>query len=69
MIEELGNLSALPTTGFRFFAVPLGTTGGAAASVRAFAELLPPTSALARYQRSVVHYAQLSESQRGGMRG
>lgn len=42
VIENLCNLSALPTDGFRFFAVPLGTSGRIPAPVRAFAELLPP---------------------------
>jgi kynurenine formamidase len=42
VIENLCNLSALPTSGFRLFAVPLGTAGGAQVPVRAFAELLPP---------------------------
>jgi kynurenine formamidase len=41
VIENLRNLSALPTGGFRFFAVPLRMTGGVAIPVRAFAELLP----------------------------
>jgi kynurenine formamidase len=41
VIENLCNLSALPTEGFRFFAVPLWITGGVAIPVRAFAELLP----------------------------
>jgi arylformamidase len=42
VIENLCNLSALPTNGFRFFAVPLGTTDQAPIPVRAFAELQPP---------------------------
>jgi arylformamidase len=41
VIENLCNLSALPTDGFRFFAVPLRVAGGLAIPVRAFAELLP----------------------------
>jgi kynurenine formamidase len=41
VIENLCNLSALPTNGFRFFAVPLGTTDRAPVPVRAFAELQP----------------------------
>jgi arylformamidase len=41
VIENLCNLSALPTNGFRFFAVPLGTTDQATVPVRAFAELQP----------------------------
>jgi arylformamidase len=41
VIENLCNLSALPTDGFRFFAVPLGTTDRAPVPVRAFAELQP----------------------------
>lgn len=39
IIEHLSNLSALPTSGFRFFAVPLRVSGGASFPVRAFAEL------------------------------
>ncbi len=34
-----GHLSALPRTGFRFFAVPLRIVKGASFPVRAFAEL------------------------------
>ena len=41
VVENLCNLSALPTDGFRFFAVPLRISGGVAIPVRAFAELLP----------------------------
>jgi kynurenine formamidase len=41
VVENLCNLSALPTDGFRFFAVPLRMTGEVAIPVRAFAELLP----------------------------
>jgi arylformamidase len=42
VVDNLCNLSALPTDGFRFFAVPLAITGRAPLPVRAFAELLPP---------------------------
>ena len=41
VVENLCNLSALPTDGFRFFAIPLRIAGGVAIPVRAFAELLP----------------------------
>jgi arylformamidase len=41
VIDNLCNLSALPTDGFRFFAVPPRIAGGVAIPVRAFAELLP----------------------------
>jgi len=41
VIANLCNLSALPTDGFRFFAVPPRIAGGVAIPVRAFAELLP----------------------------
>jgi arylformamidase len=39
VVEDLCNLSALPSEGFRFFAVPLVA---GRSRVRAFAELLPP---------------------------
>jgi kynurenine formamidase len=42
MVENLRNLSALPTNGFRFFAVPQGLRRRGPIPVRAFAELLPP---------------------------
>jgi arylformamidase len=41
VVENLCNLSALPSDGFRFFAVPLRIVGGASFPVRAFAVLLP----------------------------
>jgi arylformamidase len=40
IVEGLCNLSALPESRFRFYAVPL--RGGSSTPVRAFAELLPP---------------------------
>ncbi len=39
IVEHLGNLSALPRTGFRFYAVPLRIVRGASFPVRAFAEI------------------------------
>ena len=39
VVEHLANLSALPQTGFRFYAVPLRIVRGASFPVRAFAEL------------------------------
>jgi arylformamidase len=42
VVDNLCNLSALPTNGFRFFAVPQGLHRRAPLPVRAFAELLPP---------------------------
>jgi arylformamidase len=39
IVEHLTNLGALPTSGFRFFAVPLRITRGASVPVRAFAEV------------------------------
>jgi kynurenine formamidase len=42
VVDNLCNLSALPTNGFRFFAVPQGLHRRARRPVRAFAELLPP---------------------------
>ena len=39
VVEHLCNLSALPRTGFRFYAVPLRIVRGASFPVRAFAEL------------------------------
>ena len=39
IVEHLCNLSALPRTGFRFYAVPLRIVRGASFPVRAFAEL------------------------------
>lgn len=41
IVENLCNLSALPRTGFRFYATPLRVKGGASFPVRAFAELKP----------------------------
>jgi kynurenine formamidase len=40
IVEHLCNLSALPLTGFRFYAVPLRIVRGASFPVRAFAELI-----------------------------
>jgi len=39
VVENLRSLDRLPTTGFRFFAVPIKAVGAAAMTVRAFAEL------------------------------
>ena len=39
IVEHLCGLSALPTEGFRFYAVPLRLRGGASFPVRAFAEI------------------------------
>jgi kynurenine formamidase len=39
IVEHLCGLAALPSTGFRFYAVPLRVVGGASFPVRAFAEL------------------------------
>ncbi len=39
IVENLTNLSALPTSGFRFFAVPIKAKATAAMTVRAFAEI------------------------------
>jgi len=39
IVEHLCNLSALPQTGFRFYAVPLRIVRGASFPVRAFAEI------------------------------
>jgi kynurenine formamidase len=39
VVENPRNLSRLPRSGFRFFAVPVRTAGAAAMPVRAFAEL------------------------------
>jgi len=39
IVEHLCNLSALPRTGFRFYAVPLRMVRGASFPVRAFAEI------------------------------
>ena len=39
IVEHLCNLSALPRTGFRFYAVPLRIVKGASFPVRAFAEI------------------------------
>ncbi len=39
IVEHLANLSALPRSGFRFYAVPLRIVKGASFPVRAFAEL------------------------------
>jgi kynurenine formamidase len=39
IVEHLCNLSALPRTGFKFYAVPLRVVAGASFPVRAFAEL------------------------------
>jgi len=39
IVEHLCNLSALPQTGFRFYAVPLRIVQGASFPVRAFAEI------------------------------
>jgi len=41
LVEHLCNLSVLPRTGFRFFAVPLRIVRGASFPVRAFAEIDP----------------------------
>jgi kynurenine formamidase len=59
VVDNLCNLSALPTTGFRFFAVPQGVADATPLPVRAFAELLPPreTVGTARYHRSVARHA------------
>jgi len=38
-VEHLCNLSCLPWTGFRFYAVPLRIVKGASFPVRAFAEI------------------------------
>jgi kynurenine formamidase len=39
IVEHLCNLSALPRTGFKFYAVPLRIVRGASFPVRAFAEI------------------------------
>jgi kynurenine formamidase len=39
IVEHLGNLGALPASGFRFYAVPLRIVRGASVPVRAFAEI------------------------------
>jgi kynurenine formamidase len=39
IVENLRNLTRLPSSGFRFFAVPIRTVGAAAMPVRAFAEV------------------------------
>lgn len=39
IVEHMTNLAALPSEGFRFYAVPLSIEGGASVPVRAFAEL------------------------------
>lgn len=39
VVEHLTNLTALPPTGFRFYAVPLPIVRGASVPVRAFAEI------------------------------
>lgn len=39
VVENLANLGALPSSGFRFFAVPIKAVGVAAMTVRAFAEV------------------------------
>ena len=39
IVEHLANLSALPRTGFRFYAVPPRIVSGASFPVRAFAEI------------------------------
>lgn len=39
IVEHLCHLSALPRTGFRFYAVPLRIIQGASFPVRAFAEI------------------------------
>jgi kynurenine formamidase len=39
IVENLRNLTQLPRSGFRFFAVPVKTVGAAAMPVRAFAEV------------------------------
>ena len=39
IVEHLCNLSALPRTGFRFYAVPPRIVGGASFPIRAFAEI------------------------------
>lgn len=39
VVENLANLGALPSSGFRFFAVPIKAVGAAAMTVRAFAEV------------------------------
>jgi kynurenine formamidase len=39
IVENLRNLSRLPRSGFRFFAVPIKAVGAAAMPVRAFAEV------------------------------
>jgi arylformamidase len=59
VVDNLCNLSALPTNGFRFFAVPQAAADTAPLPVRAFAELLPPPKSVgtARYHRSVARYA------------
>jgi kynurenine formamidase len=41
IVEHLANLSSLPRTGFRFYAVPPRIVMGASFPVRAFAELVP----------------------------
>jgi kynurenine formamidase len=38
VVENLCNLSSIPASGFRFYAVPLRIAGGASVTVRAFAE-------------------------------
>jgi arylformamidase len=40
IVENLCNLDALPTSGFRFSAIPLRIVGGASIPVRAFAEIV-----------------------------
>jgi len=39
IVENLTNLSQLPNTGFRFFAVPIKAKATAAMTIRAFAEI------------------------------
>jgi kynurenine formamidase len=39
IVEHLCNLSVLPRTGFRFYAIPLRIVKGASFPVRAFAEV------------------------------
>jgi arylformamidase len=41
LVENLCNLSALPSNNFRVFAIPLARSGMSPLPVRAFAELLP----------------------------
>lgn len=42
IVENLASLSALPPSGFRFFAIPIKAKNTAAMTVRAFAEITPP---------------------------